>query len=63
MSESGGQGGGSVASAGTVAAGAVVLPFTGGNAVVSYVILTAMLCGAVILLSKVVKSITARFLV
>jgi len=62
MSGSGGLGGGNVVGATTVATGAVVLPFTSGNAVVSYVILTAMICGAAIILSKVAKSIAARFL-
>lgn len=62
MSISGGQGGGNLGGAATMATGAVVLPFTGGNAIVTYVILTAMLCAAVVMLSKVVKTIVARFI-
>lgn len=62
MSGSGGLGGGNAISAATVATGAVALPFTSGNAVVSYVILTAMICGAVVLLSKAAKNIVSRFL-
>lgn len=63
MSESGGLGGGTATSAATVTAGAVALPFTSGNMVVSYVILTAMLCASVVVLSKVAKTIASRFLV
>ncbi len=60
MSESGGLGGGSAASAGTVAAGAVVLPFTGGHAIVSYVVLAAMICASLVLISKLVKIVASR---
>lgn len=63
MSGSGGQGGGNVASGATVVGGAVALPFTGGSMIVSYVIITAMVCAAAVILSKVVKNIASRFLV
>ena len=57
-----GQGAGNVASGATVTAGAVALPFTGGSMIVSYVIITAMVCASAVLLSKVVKNIATRFL-
>lgn len=44
----------------TTAASGMLLPFTGGHKVVSYVVLTALLCGAVILLSKLVKRVAVR---
>ncbi|HEX4774929.1 MAG TPA: hypothetical protein VH234_05420 [Candidatus Saccharimonadales bacterium] len=62
MSGSGGLGGGSAVGATTIATGAVALPFTGGNTVVSYIIITAMICGAAIVLSKLAKTVAGRFL-
>ena len=53
-------GGGNITSVSTVASGAVVLPFTHGNMLVSYVIFVAMTCAAVVLASKLVKNIVTR---
>lgn len=61
MSGSGGQGGGNVASGATVATGAVVLPFTSGNMIVSYVILAAIICASAVIVSKIVKTVAARY--
>jgi hypothetical protein len=62
MSESGGLGGGTATSVATVTGGAVALPLTSGNMVVSYVILTAMVCAGVVIASKIAKSIASRFI-
>ncbi len=54
-------GGGNVASAGTVATGAVVLPFTHGSMLVSYVIIVAIVCAMIVILSKVIKNIVTHY--
>ena len=44
----------------TAVTSAVALPFTGGHTVVTYVVLTALICGLVVLASKLVKQVAAR---
>jgi hypothetical protein len=57
-----GSGGGNIAGVTTVASGAVVLPFTHGNMLVSYVLMAAIACGTIIVLSKVAKNVIVRHL-
>ena len=59
-----GGGSGSVtasAIAGT-AVGTVVLPFTSGNTTITWIALAAIICGSVIILSKVAKNVVSRFI-
>lgn len=44
----------------TGATSAVTLPFTGGHKVISYVVLTALICAVIVLISKVVKRFATR---
>ncbi len=44
----------------TVAGGAAVLPFTSGNTTVSFIILTAVACALIVVISKVTKRIITR---
>jgi hypothetical protein len=44
----------------TTVASSVVLPFTGQHTLAAYVVLTALVCGALVLISKFVKSVVTR---
>lgn len=44
----------------TAVTGAVLLPFTGGNAVISLVVVTAIVCALVVLAVKVAKKLIVR---
>ena len=43
----------------TTAASTIVLPFTGGHKVITYVVLTALICGIVVLMSKLIKRVVS----
>lgn len=57
---SGSTNGAGAAGAVTVAGGAAVLPFTSGNTTVSFIILTAMACALIVVISKITKRIMTR---
>jgi hypothetical protein len=44
----------------TAVTGAVVLPFTGGNAVVSFIVLTAVVCAVIVLATKLTKKLVVK---
>lgn len=44
----------------TVATGIIVLPIAGGDIVVSYVLLTAMICASITMAVKLIKLLVVR---
>ena len=57
-----GLGGGGVSAVATTAVGSVVLPFTSGNKTITWIALAAIVCGVLIILSKVTKIVISRFI-
>lgn len=57
---SGSVNGAGAAGAVTAAGGVAVLPFTSGSTTVSFIVLTAIACALVVIVSKVIKKIIIR---